>query len=413
MKKMCLLLIALVFYFPAFTLAIGEVKEKDLNYRLKNEIIASIKIDVPLKKFFLKIKNLTVINQKLMNQYFKLKKGYIYHTDSYSAYAEGYTQREFEDEIQSAVHSASFYFYQIFVPQAWSDDGCTIRSNQIDNFSTINHEMKLTSFTNILGTCDYSISNIIEEQLNQTKNLASDIVSGDIWKKVSDAVISIHDLIPQLYDQLIIPMGNLISVVPEIAKHLICDFAESKFSNIAFVALTGGSSLVSTVVRTGIEATELVHKVKVLQKNEKALRLIQQLQQRNLLDKEIIEKILKFNSDVPVEHKGLNVRFRTDKSKIKHFEKHGEEMGFQNISDYEEAAQKFLKSPGNKNTVSYQQSGGDLIKLDFEIEEYIVTNKYGNIISYYKLTCKNEYDKILYILYEKEAKDKGVCLERN
>lgn len=402
------------FVFVNFSFA-TSLPPSNLEYSVNSKTSVDLNMFSP-QKFLIQIKNMSVISEDLKGKIFIYHKGLLYHGKNTSIYAEGLLENEFKNELNKRTikFSKSLFIWRWFVPIAFADSEASCEAIPLfDKLGQLNESLKFTDFTTTIKNCDFSISQMFDEQIKSVQKLGSDIYDGRIWSQISNAVKSINEIVPTLYDKLVIPLSDLFSKAPALVNSLVCEFTRKKIGGIVLGAFSGGAGVTAMVVKTSAEINELLQKVSVLQKNKKALELVTQLDRNGKLDKETINRILQMENDLPDFHKNLNVKFRTEENLAKHFERHKGEMGFKSAEEYQEAAKRFVKQNGDANTAVYPLPNGDYNKVNFTTGEMVVTNKYGNIITYFKLSCRHEHEQMLFMLYSKEAPNMGICRDRN
>ena len=405
-----------LFYFILMdhSFATVEVSSLNLQYIIPVKTSIQLRLAVFPGKFVVRAKNMQIKNRNMWGTILSHHKGLLYHNEKESVYAEGFTESEFRNEVEGSQFSKVHFVWRLFFSIALAQNGnsCENANSRLGNLSDLNQALKFSDLTSIVKNCDFSVTQIFEDQIKSVQNIAGNIYDGKIWSQLSNAVNTLKEIIPAIYDKLVVPIRELFSEAPALANSLICDFTQKKVGGIALTALTGGAGLSSMLVKTSLEINDLYGKVSVLRKNKKALEMVKQLSRNGGLDKETIDRILKMENDLPDSHKNLNVRFRTDENLLKHFERHKDEMGFKTAEEYQDAAKRFVKEPGNPDTVAYRLPNGDFNKANFSTGEMVVTNQYGNIITYFKLSCRTEQERLLFVLYSKEAASKGICRDR-
>ncbi len=413
MKALLIPLLAVFVICLAGLARANVAADGNLTYQRLGPVTASVSFDVHSTKMIVKLRNLKPLTAGYLNEIVPYHKGFLFHSATEAVYAEGFSPDELEREVRESKFSKRSFVLSLLVPRALAaDEKCIVKSNEIETFSRINHGLKLADLTKMIGKCDFSISKIIERQVNTATEIGATIkgaFTGELWNKISETIKVTREMIPAIYDKLVVPLGELLATVPALAQALVCEFAENKVGQIAMTVFAGGLGLPAALAKTSAEIAELLKKVSVLSKSTKALRMVQELQKHGRLDEKTVERIFRLENDVPSSHKALNVKFRTDENMLKHFEKHKDELGFRTPEEYQAGAQKLVKKNGDTNTVVYPLPNGDFNKVDLATGEMVVTNKYGNIITYFKLGCKAEHEKLLFMLYSKEASQMGIC----
>ena len=384
--------LGIIFIFCILNIQANSSEISKENYVSNGRLIALFSWRPTSSKFLIRIKNLTTTDTTRIGTIMPYHKGWLFYGRAETIYGENFSEVEFNNEIkQSNFQKANFA--SIFLGDlAWADAlSCRDQSRDLEMIANIDRNLKTSEFAKILKQCNFSISKIIEKQINDAKELANGVLSGSLWEQISNAIQSIREIIPEIYEKLILPLEKLSQTAPEVANSLACGFAEKKIGHLALAAVSGGTGIPTIVARTGVEIAELLAKVSVLQKSKRAMQLLTKLSEKKLLDQETIDRVLKMENDIPDSTKSLNVKFRADDNLSKHFDRHGSEMGFKDKTEYEEAAKRFVRRKGDENTVVYPLPNGDFNKINLLTNEMVVTNKYGNIITYFKLTCQAEH----------------------
>jgi len=68
-----------------------------------------------------------------------------------------------------------------------------------------------------------------------------------------------------------------------------------------------------------------------------------------------------------------------------HYNEHGEEMGFENITEYSKAAKDFIKNTDTKNILRFRDPSGAIYKYNKKTGEFAIISRNGKIVTYYIL----------------------------
>jgi len=78
-------------------------------------------------------------------------------------------------------------------------------------------------------------------------------------------------------------------------------------------------------------------------------------------------------------------------SEVKHFDKHGEEMGYRNdIQGYSQAAKNFANNNG-RHIKSFKAQNGSTYKYNPKTNEFGIISKNGKIVTYFEPERGEEY----------------------
>ncbi|MBY0413057.1 MAG: hypothetical protein K2Q18_02775 [Bdellovibrionales bacterium] len=404
-----------IFVFLFTQLAWAEYSDLDsLKYKKINSLNFEYQINALEKKWLLKVKNIELQNKELIGAILNTPKGLLYHhEDGAVYYAEGLSKDEFIKAIKRSDRVFDYYYVlNLLVPKTYAADvACDTSFLDFQNpgFEKLGNAFGKISVNSLIKKCDFSISNIFESQLDSFKELGSALFSGNIWSTISNATNSFLELIPMIKDQVLPALSELIQYAPQLAEKMICNFTEKKVGALVLSTFTGGITTGPLLAATLIETAKLVEKISILTKNRKLLSYVMELEKRKLLNKDIIESLSKLLPDIPANLKiPANNRFRNPDNKKNHYDKHGKELGVKSEEEYEAKAKAFAQSDASKHSVGFTEKNGDQVKWDTETDEMLVLNKYGNFVTYFKLNCKNKFEKLLYVVLPKEQKS-TVC----
>lgn len=77
-------------------------------------------------------------------------------------------------------------------------------------------------------------------------------------------------------------------------------------------------------------------------------------------------------------------------NEVEHFGRHGWQMGFENdFIGYSQAAKDLAMSEDSETILSYKRSDGCICKFNKENRHFVVINKDGKIVTFYKIKEKN------------------------
>lgn len=405
------LICSIVFIFSFFAqLAIAN---ESFRYKKVDQVHFDFKIDALKNNWIVKVSHLELTDNKKLNIVYEVANGLLYHkANGEIYYSEGLTKKEFLRLINTSEPFNFYYVLNIFFPEAIAQN-LNCQTNMIDlslpGLSGLDSSFGKINLTQMLKKCDFSFSNIFEMQFESFKDLGSDIFSGNIWNNISNATNSFIKLLPLIKDQVLPAMSALAASAPQLVEKLFCNFTEKKVGAIVLSTFSGGMTAVPVIASTVNDVNKLIEKISILSTNKKLLNLVVDLEKRKLLSKDFIESISKMTKDLPDSLKNPQTnRFRALENRKVHFDKHSEALGVKSELEYEEKAKKFASSQSTNNTISFTEKGGDVIKWDTSTDEMLVVNKYGNFITYFKSNCKNEFEKLLYVILPKDKK-KDIC----
>lgn len=393
-------------------LSFSAVELSSLKYKKLHKPTFEYRIDIFEKKWFLKISHLELQNKELIDEVLTTEKGLLYHTEDGSAYyAEGMSVSEFKKAIIKKDAGLYYVLNLLVSPSYASDINCNTSTIDLMNpaFTKLGEGLDKLDVFSMVQKCDFSISNIFETQLDSFKELGATLFSGNFWNTISKATNDIINLLPIIKEQVMPALAGLIGYAPQLAEKLFCNFTEKKVGALILSTATGGMTAAPMIAATVNDSLKLVEKIKIITENKKLLSFVAELEKRKLLTKEMIESVSKMVPDIPDTLKNTQTnRFRAAENRKVHHEKHGKSLEANTEAEYEEKAKAFAGSKSTPHTVSFTEKNGDVIKWDTHSDEMLVLNKYGNFITYFKLNCKNEFEKLLYVILPKEQKS-TVC----
>lgn len=93
-----------------------------------------------------------------------------------------------------------------------------------------------------------------------------------------------------------------------------------------------------------------------------------------------ISSVISDTSSIPPES-ATQYRFRNQNLLNQHFEKHGKDMGFASVSEYEQAADRVIKNPNALHKTEAED--GDYVYYVESTNEFVILSKDGYIRTYF------------------------------
>lgn len=330
-------------------------------------------------------------------------------------YAEGLSEVDFIRLIQESRSAGrpSFLLKRgipplFLAPQSWASS-----CDSVDLFRPLREIARLQfsqSASQQLGTCQISISEMVESEITKMGATISSVIDGSFFTQLSEGLSQLRLLIPELYSKLVVPAMDLFEAVPELARTLLCDVMKSKVSQFSLAMVTGGGGLPLAISRMTSETLDVVEKIKLLTRNRVILNHARALQNSGKLSQKASERLLKIESDLPSELKkgvsgfdGRNLRHR-------HVEKHSDEFKMNGKADdaYEANAKRFAKGT-DKDNVAIKGEDGDYVKWNTRTEEVVVVRPDGRIRTYYKNSCKPAENQLLRLALASRSDTSNFC----
>lgn len=82
----------------------------------------------------------------------------------------------------------------------------------------------------------------------------------------------------------------------------------------------------------------------------------------------------------------------SEHNKQKHFDEHGEDMGYETIEEYSEAATKFTETLGEKGVQAFRDNEGSTQMYNESTNEFAIINEAGKIITYFEPDYSNYFE---------------------
>lgn len=376
----------------------------EIGTHLEFEVVGSLKPhlnwSLKSKPWFIRIQGLrlkksdTKVERSLdlnFSEAFSWGPGRLWTARDVVIFGEGYSASEFSDLVraQSKVSSASLWVRSVIAAPCDSVDlfrplGLVLAAQAKDGVEQ--HAI----------TCQISITEMIETEIKKWKKTAGDIIDGSFFIQISEGLQKMREILPQLYTQLILPMGELLEAVPSLAQGLICEVMKSKVTQLGIAMITGGGGMPMMISRIGTETLDLVGKIKAITRNRTVLNHARALEKSGKLDRRVAERLMELEADLPSDMKKSISGFDNGELRHKHVQKHSDEFRINSKADdaYENTARRFAKAT-DKDNVSIRQANGDYMKWNTRTDEVVVVAPNGVIRTYYKNTCSPAENQLL------------------
>ncbi|MCL2675214.1 MAG: hypothetical protein FWE84_01305 [Firmicutes bacterium] len=92
------------------------------------------------------------------------------------------------------------------------------------------------------------------------------------------------------------------------------------------------------------------------------------------------------------------INWTSDNNFWDHFERHGEEMGFDTPEQYSTAASQFANNSG-KGIQEFKAKNGSVYKYDPKTNEFMIIDKNGKIVTYFEPDRGEQYFEDQFIDY--------------
>lgn len=343
----------------------------------------------------LKLRDTLELKDKFKDKSVSWVMGRIFHRhDGTIIYGEGYTLGEFSRLVEE--HSKTSLWNAFFVPLAYADS-CSAQKDPLQPLKREIDSQLIQVISKTIKSCDFSISEIIQDQINKAGKDITAIMDGSFFQNISSGLVAIREMLPRFYSALIVPMQELMQIVPSVAQALVCNSIKDKMGGMALAAITGGSGLPAALVRITKETATTLNKVQLLTNNRRVLYLAKKLDSEGKLDSAIVKRFVEMDDDFPSGIKRSLSGFADHRLMRMHIDKHGKELGFKSDDQYINAANKFTKSVSREN-IAVRQPNGDYYKWNTRTNEVAIVKSDGTLRTYFKNFCNPPENQLLRML---------------
>lgn len=280
-------------------------------------------------------------------------------------------------EVSPAYHARTT-ISKLFLPEA-SAQACAQANNPLGQIAG---EIGVSNVMDALKTCNWSITDMLAEAYRAAGNAAANLISGKFIEDLAKIPAGIERLVTDFSTEILPAIQNLVRLFPELWDALVCQFAQDGVRNVIFAAVIPGAGTTAAVARIAVNMEEFRAKVtQLLHSSGKFIELLRGLKERGngKISRPHAAAIAALQFDLPFSP----TRWAGNRTLQAHFDRHKTNVSRASVADYERASLEFGRKKTPTTMVTKTKDGG-WVKYDADSRELLVTNRQGEILSYYR-----------------------------
>jgi hypothetical protein len=260
--------------------------------------------------------------------------------------------------------------------------------NEINSFSRqISQEVGKKSILESLKTCNWSLSALIQKSIDDVKKTFGDIVSGNFFSQIANAVVEFEKTIQSIQTKIIPFLSQLRNNLGEVFDHLVCEFTQQNIQNVVMAAVLPGGGAAGAAAKISINVVRLEENLRALVRHDGVLKALRSIKERNQgrLPENYLRALSEIRTTLPLKPQS----FGSNISRESHFRSHSE-LRFRTAAEYENAALAFASRNNSSSIVMQTQKNKRWVKYDLETKEFVVMNRKGELITYFRKSSSSD-----------------------